>query len=803
MKVKDNAKAQLVNEVEALRQRIAELEASEAAHLRLQTELQESVDKYSTLVEASTHAIALVQDGKVVFANRKFNEILHSRAERQWLIDDISKKMRKKRESYTFEVPFKRGADKTLWAGVFVDSVNYQGRPAEKVYVQDVTEREQLVKELRESENKYRVLFENTGIPTFVIEENTTFSLINAEFKNHFGYSSEDLIGKSWTEFVPQDDLERLKGFHRLRRIDANAAPKSYELGFINAASEVRDTVISIAMIPGTKQSIGSLLDVTERKWADKSLRESEQRYSTIVEGASDGIVIVKDFKIVFANKQITNLTGYTSEEINKQGIANIISTPYLEESLNHYRRRMAGENVPDSDDVGFRHKDGHLALVEFRAASIDYQGGPAVVVFIRDITECRIAENNLRESEEKYSTLVEMSNDGIVLAHDGKIIFANRSFYEMFHHDEANVLGKNMLTEVSEGLMDALSTMPKHDQDMIIRNLTDAMNGKVQAHSYQLPFKKTSGEITWIEVSVTPVEYKGKTSEMVLLRDVTEHIRAEQAISDKNKELETIGDELRQLNHSLEEKVQERTAAVKTLLHQKDEFVNQLGHDLKNPLTPLLTLLPLVEKKEKDPELKELLGIASSNAKHMKELIVKTLELAKLNSPTTKFDFINVNLASDVNGIIADRKLVLSQEGIKIENKIKGNIFVEADRLRLRELIDNLITNATKYSPQGGTLTFNANKSGESIVVSLKDTGMGMTKDQLDLIFSEFYKADTSRKDLDSSGLGLPICKRIIEKHGGRIWAESTGLGEGTTMHFTLKKGDKANISGRVLSIS
>jgi len=116
----------------------------------------------------------------------------------------------------------------------------------------------------------------------------------------------------------------------------------------------------------------------------------------------------------------------------------------------------------------------------------------------------------------------------------------------------------------------------------------------------------------------------------------------------------------------------------------------------------------------------------------------------------------------------------------------------LQADKLRLEELFDNLIGNSIKYSPNGGNITIDAEDDGKFVVVFVKDEGTGMTSEQLEHVFEEFYKADESRHDFNSSGLGLSICKRIVEKHGGKIWAESEGKGKGTTMFFTIPTSNK-----------
>jgi PAS domain S-box-containing protein len=270
----------------------------------------------------------------------------------------------------------------------------------------------------------------------------------------------------------------------------------------------------------------------------------------------------------------------------------------------------------------------------------------------------------------------------------------------------------------------------------------------------------------------------------------------AESQIRDKNNELQMINTELTSarealtiLNRDLEKKVKERTADVEKLLKQKDEFISQLGHDLKTPLTPLNILIPIVKEREKDPKLKELLEVISNNLQYMKNLVIKTLELAQLNSDNFKFGFEDINLSQKVRSILDMESTFFEGKNVNIQNNIPQDITVQVDVLQIKELFDNLVSNAIKYSqPEGVQITLDAKKKDDLIIVSIKDTGFGIESHEIEHVFDEFYKVDYSRHDIQSTGLGLSICKRIIEKHGGRIWVESQGKGKGSTFFFTLK---------------
>ncbi len=253
------------------------------------------------------------------------------------------------------------------------------------------------------------------------------------------------------------------------------------------------------------------------------------------------------------------------------------------------------------------------------------------------------------------------------------------------------------------------------------------------------------------------------------------------------NKDLIKTRKELDALNKNLEKRIIERTEEVEQLLKQKDEFINQLSHDLKSPLMPLTVLIPVLEKQETDENKIEILQVLHRNVQYMRNIAVKTLELAKLNSPKTKFLIKKLDLKDEIKRIIQNKKTLFEAKKIKVNNNVTKKLLVKADKLRLEELISNLLENSVEFSEVNGKIIIDAEQEKEFAKISIKDTGIGMTKQQIKHAFEEFYKADQSRHDFHSSGLGLTISKRIVEKHNGKIWMESTCPGKGTTVFFTL----------------
>jgi signal transduction histidine kinase len=224
-----------------------------------------------------------------------------------------------------------------------------------------------------------------------------------------------------------------------------------------------------------------------------------------------------------------------------------------------------------------------------------------------------------------------------------------------------------------------------------------------------------------------------------------------------------------------------------KKLLEQKNQFINHIGHDLKNPIGPLKTLIPILQESEKDYEKNEMLNVIIRNVDYLNNLVIKTLDFSRINSTEQDLSFEDINLNDEIKKIVKNKDYLLKEKKIKVQYNILDDYVIKVDRFEFEKLIFNIIENAIIYNIENGKIIINAEKKDEKITVSFQDTGIGMTKDQINQAFNEFYKVDSSRHDFKSTGLGLSICKKIIEKHNGRIWIESLGLNKGITVFFTL----------------
>lgn len=517
-------------------------------------------------------------------------------------------------------------------------------------------------------------------------------------------------------------------------------------------------------------ENIAKQLNVAvEKVILKESKKISEEKYRELYERLRDGSLTVSmDGKILDCNSTFLNMLGYEPDEISKLTYEELTPKKWHKMEENIFREQVFIQGFSELYEKEYIRKDGMIIPVELTTyLLLDNDEKPTGMwAIVRDITERKKAEKKLKESREYFQTLFNTIIDPVAIVDSkGKILEITDKVVEMTGFERNELIGKNfLLTKFAS----------KKTKAILLEKLIKRMGGE-KIPPYEIEVLTKDGSKLPFEINAAKIDYFGKRADMIVFRDVSER---------KTAELK-----LRELNKTLEKKVERRTGEIKKLLKQKDEFIKQLGHDLKNPLNPIVNLVPIVEKREQDPKSKEMLQIINNSVNHMKNLVIKTIKLAQLNSPNADFSFEDINLLERVNTAIEKNKLILDNNRIDIKNFINKDICVNADKLRLDEVLDNLIDNAVKYSQNGSNIFIDADENQDFITVSVKDTGIGMNKEEISHIFDEFYKVDPSRHDFDSSGLGLPICKRIIEKHGGRIWAVSSGKGKGTTMFFTLPK--------------
>ena len=275
------------------------------------------------------------------------------------------------------------------------------------------------------SKETYKTIFDNTGTATIIVEEDTTISLVNEQFEVLFGYSKEEIEWKkSWTEFIVEEDLERMKKLHYSRRKDPKSTLRKYEFRLTDKKGDIRDIFIVIDLIPGTKKSVASLLDITERKKMEEKLKDSEEKYRYLFDNAQVGLYWSKisDGEFIECNDTFAKLFGYDTREeclANYNAIEHYIDPNARSELIEEIRVNKEVKNY----EINVTRRDGAPIWLSLSTRMFEKENrfeGAAI-----DITERKNAEEKLKESEEKY-----------------REAYNRAEFYkDLFAHDTNNIL--------------------------------------------------------------------------------------------------------------------------------------------------------------------------------------------------------------------------------------------------------------------------------------------------------------------------------------------------------------------------
>jgi len=385
---------------------------------RAEDDLQQSKERYQTLVEESFDGIFVQKGTKIIFTNQRLNEMLGYEQDEllgldHWLIyhPDYQELTRERAQARIrgeavpsqYEVKLLRKDGSLFHCDVNARAIGFDGEPGVQVWIKDITERREAEKALRDSEQRYRSVFENTGTATVIIEEDEIISMMNTEFQKLSGYSQEDAVGKKrWTEFVVKEDLKKMEAYHAKRRENGEEAPTEYEFQFVDKQGNVKDILNKVGIIPGTKKSIASLMDVTSRNRTEEAVRQSEQRYRFLVENVLLGLFIceISSGRFLFLNQRIREIFGYGTDEGLDMSIWDVIHPDEHNLLKKRIEAKIKGK-LPPSDTVIYTaiKRDGSHFRVEINASPVTYQGIPAMQGIAVDVTEKEMLENQLQQA--------------------------------------------------------------------------------------------------------------------------------------------------------------------------------------------------------------------------------------------------------------------------------------------------------------------------------------------------------------------------------------------------------------------
>jgi len=608
-------------------------------------------------------------------------------------------------------------------------------------------------------------------IPPRIIDCNRAASTI-------FGYAKEEMIDKT-TTFLHVDE-ESLKKFQSL--LYPAMEKESFYFHLHEYRMKRKDGSIfssehSVAQLSNDEgERIGwvSLVrDITERKQAEDALRESEEKYRNLVENVPEVVYyseVGENPRMVFLSKRMKELTGYPVENFLSDWHfwGNLIHPEDRERVHKQIEEAVKSASVFRSE-YRMRHKDGSERFVLDIAMPLKAKNG-GIQWFqgiLIDITERKQMEEKLRqysehleeiiekrteellESERRYSVLVEEAGDGVVILQDGKIVFLNKRVAEITGYSRDEIVG---------GLLEKLvELVDEKYRKLVIERHARRLRGETAPVTREIEIIGKIGKPVAVEVSGTLIQFKGRPAILGIMRDIRERKRMEEQRL-KLEKLATIG-----------------------------KLATMVAHDLRNPLTSIINASYYIKNTcpaRANAECKtafEMLDIIEQETLFANNIINDLLDFAAKRPLQKK--------RQNINKLIED-SLTESNipENVKVERNFAEKAIANVDENQLERAFLNLVKNAVQAMPNGGQLTITTSETEDHIEIRLTDTGVGIPEENMSKIFQPLFT--TKAKGI---GMGLAICRKIVEQHGGTIDFESK-VGRGTTFIIKLPKKEEAN---------
>jgi PAS domain S-box-containing protein len=631
-----------------------------------------------------------------------------------------------------------------------------EGRPAIISLARDITERKRAEEALRDSEELYRTLAETSPDMIFVVDREGYIRYVNSVAARQFSASADALLGRRLDEvYDPQTAQQHMDAILEVIRSGKTLYHETVDhlpggSRWIDAhLSPVQNRAGEIVAVQGVSR------DITERRRAEEALRESEERYHQLFELESDAIVLVdsQTGQILEVNAAAVELYGYSREEWLRMGHTDVSAEP-------DQTRRAALEHHTRVPVRWHRKKDGTVFPVEITGRHFERQGRSVHVAAIRDITERKLAEENLAAERERLAVTLASIGDGVIATDtEGCVRIVNRAAEQLTGWSQREAIGRP-LDEVFQ-LMDQTTRQPCEGPARKVL----ATGGVVDLGSHLLPVGE-AGTARLIAHSAAPIrDAHGQIIGVVVaFHDVTEKQRLEQQLRQTQK-LESIA-----------------------------LLAGGIAHDFNNILTGILGNVSLARSLvAEEGKASERLIEAERAALRAQDLTQQLLTFSKGGAPIRR----PARLEPLVREAVT---FALRGSSVGVEFALAEGLWpAEVDPGQVNQALGNIVLNAVQAMPTGGTLRVRAENTvlelgnpfslaaGEYVAIAVTDTGIGMSASLLSRIFDPFFT--TKQK---GNGLGLTTTYSIVQGHHGHVAVESQ-LGLGSTFTVYLPATTKA----------
>jgi PAS domain S-box-containing protein len=496
---------------------------------------------------------------------------------------------------------------------------------------------------------------------------------------------------------------------------------------------------------------IGTLQDITDPKEVQEELKRNDERYRALFEQSNDAIFLNRlDGQIVEVNEKACEIFGYTKEELQTMNVVDLLP-PDLRDAGALAMEKFRKNRFIHINTV-YRKANGETFDAE--GSSKVLEGYPNLALaMVRDVSKQKRAEEKIARSEIKYRSLFEKSNDAIII-HDfnGRILDVNKKTCQTLGYSEEELKQKSILELFS----------PEYKEKVKAAIMEVRATGSTRKETKLI---RSDGTFIFLDFNASLLQVQQNTIQAVG-RDITDRIRAEEAMINARIEAETAS----------------RT---------KSEFLANMSHELRTPLNSIIgfsdILIERVFGELNERQLKYVNNISISG-RHLLGLINDILDLSKVEAGKMELHYSGFSIGSVFDEVKSTLSPLAMVKSLKMDFNMDHDIGnIQADRNRLIQILYNLISNAIKFTPKGGSISVFCKKSGNRVIFSVKDTGIGISPEDQKKLFQPFTQIDSSSsKQYCGTGLGLVLVKKLVELHQGEIYVESEA-GKGSSFTFEL----------------
>ena len=643
--------------------------------------------------------------------------------------------------------------------------------------------------ESSESDTKYRGLLEAAPDAMVVVNQGGEIVLLNVQAEKQFGYSRDELVGQRVKNIIPEGFAERLIADGTRSAAEALAQQIGTGIELSGRRKDGSEFPIEIMLSPlESAQGIlvtAAIRNISVRKDAERHLAQMESRYRGLLEAAPDAMVVVNQSgEIVLLNVQAEKQFGYRRDELVGQKVKNIIPEGFAERLISDATRSAAdalAQQIGMGIELSGRRKDGSEFPIEIMLSPLDSAEGILVTAAIRNISVRKDAEKHLVQMESRYRGLLEAAPDAMVVVNQsGEIVLVNVQAEKQFGYRRDELVGQKVKNIIPEGFAERLISDAT-------RSVADALAQQI-GMGIELSGRRKDGSRFPIEIMLSPLD----SAEGILVTAAIRNISARKKSEEDNAALENQATSLQTARDVLELRVNERTkelAVANQVLEQSNlelkQFAYIASHDLQSPLRSIsgfVQLLKLEYEGKLNEEAQDWIRRTVQSIAQMQTLIRDLLAYSRVEArsrPFTQIPFLD---------IVKDALTLLESSVRDSGGQVTWGPLpdIMGDRSQLVQLIQNLIGNGLTYhGDKPPHIDISAERSGKEWIFSVRDNGIGIAPKYYEQIF-EIFKRLHDQKDYPGTGIGLAVCRRVVNRHGGKIWVMSEP-GQGSTFHFTI----------------